>query len=555
MADDAEILAQLTGENDDHRPFLLANPDLFLLHYFPDRVKRLEDFHLRLIDTACNQVRGLVLYPAGHGKTTLVSTLLPIYWMCQNPNIRIAIIAKNEAEAGGIMRVIQAELLTNEELIRDFGPFLDPDDKNKAWALERMTIAKCTKRMKEATLAVFGSGARTVLGYRTDRTICDDVVTDKNSASQTQRANLRNWFDLAVETGPEAGDAPLTVVGTLFDPEDLYHDLVEMIDPETGDRIWHVQREDAIVETCKCGHPMAGHATGPCGDTGCDCKKASWDDGAKVTLWPWRWPWPRLMLTKAKLGTLNFNKRYRNIAVDASRMVFREEYVKGGWIGKQKFPGCLDRSYRVGQYEPTWKRAAGFDPAVGASSHAKFCAHMTLGVGSCQDHERCYWVIDLERDQFTLPQQSDLIIDKHNEYDLLVSKVEANSFQAGLYQAIEQRMKERQIAYKIEPHYTNRVNKPDPEIGVQAMSRWFENGQVHIPWGDPHSTKKMKQFVEELVMYPGRTTDTVMAFWFAWKALELAAPKYKSFNRLDRPGAPKSPYRRSGRTVKNPLYT
>jgi hypothetical protein len=104
----------------------------------------------------------------------------------------------------------------------------------------------------------------------------------------------------------------------------------------------------------------------------------------------------------------------------------------------------------------------------------------------------------------------------------------------------------------MEPHYTSRTNKPDPEVGVASMSRWFEDGKVHIPWKNLSDQHRMQQLVDELIQYPGRTTDTVMAFWFAWKALEETAPKYISFNRLKRPLlANRTPGRRK---VKNPYY-
>ncbi len=109
-------------------------------------------------------------------------------------------------------------------------------------------------------------------------------------------------------------------------------------------------REDAIVDLCKCGHGLREHDyTGRCRQCRkCDAVTPSgdWD-----SLWKERWPRKRLMQQKVKIGTLNFNKRYRNIAVDASRMVFKEEYVKGGSLGGVRFPGCLDRNYKAGEYE------------------------------------------------------------------------------------------------------------------------------------------------------------------------------------------------------------
>jgi hypothetical protein len=504
------------------RQLLLDNPALFIVRYFPHRITKLEEFHLRLIHTASTDVRALILYPATHGKTTIVSTLLPIWRICKDPNVRIVIIGKNDTETEGIMAVIQSELTDNTELIRDFGPFKPDSQDDKPWALGRMSVQKRTRRAKEPTITVFGSGAKTVLGYRTDLTICDDVVTDKNSATPEQRRKLRDWFDLCVETGPEHQDSQLIVVGTRFDPADLYADLERM--QFEGGNLWKLQLEDAIV-----------------------------DEEEHKTLWPERWPWKRLMQQKAKQGTLNFNKRYRNIAVDASRMVFKEEYVKGGTIGPVEFPGCLDRSYSVGGYETHWKRVGGFDPAVGLTRSAKFCAHLVLAAGSCVLHDRCFWVVDLERDQWTLPQQVDTIISKHEEYQLLISKIEANSFQAGLAQEVESKLKAQDKALRIEPHYTTRVNKPDPELGVQSMSPWFERGAVHIPWADAHSQRKMAVLVDELVQYPGRTTDTVMAMWFAYRALQESMPKFGSLNRLQK-DAPMWNRRISRRVIRNPAY-
>jgi predicted phage terminase large subunit-like protein len=456
--------------------------------------------------------------------TTLVSTLLPIWAICRDPNTRVAIIAKNTNEGEGIVRSIQSEMIDNTELVRDFGPFR-PQEEGRAWSLGRIDVQKRTRRGKESTLAMFGAQSKDVLGYRTDWTICDDVVTNENSATPEQRQKMRNWFDLAVETGPEHITSRLTVVGTRFDPNDLYGDLIEMGDPEDGARIYSVQREDAIV-----------------------------DEEAHTTLWPYRWPWKRLMQKKAAVGTLNFNKRYRNIAVDASRMLFKEEYVRGGWVGKDQYPGCLDRHYQVGDFDEMWRKAAGFDPAVGSGRSAKFCAHMTLGQGSCAQHERCYWVIDLERDQWSLPQQVELVMRQHQKYRLITSQVEANSYQMGLNQSIDHKMNELGVQLNIVPHYTTRTNKPDAELGVQSMAPWFERGNVHIPWADAFSQRRMKQFVEELIMFPdGRTTDTVMAFWFAWRALEVSAPIFGAMNRLER-DAPMWSRTLHRRQIINPAY-
>lgn len=502
---------------------LLRSPDLFIARYFPESVDDLEDFHLRLIETATQELRGLILYPAAHGKTTLVSTLLPIWAMCRDPNIRIAVIAKNDHEAKAIARVIMAELTSNQELIRDFGPFAH-EDRGRAWNMDAIEIDKRTIRAKEPTIAFFGAGAKTTLGHRTDWTICDDVVTQENSNTPDQRAKMKEWFNQAARTMARFPSSRITVVGTLFDPEDLYNDLILMTYPDTGEEVWKLQREDAIV-----------------------------DEEEHITLWVSRWPWKRLMELKAEMGTLDFNKRFRNIAVDKSRQVFKEEYVKGGYIGPQRYPGCLDRGYSVGDYDDAWLRYTGFDPAIGTSRKAKFCAHVTLAVGSCKEHDRCFWVVDLLRGQMTSIQQTQAILEQHEKYDAFKSIIEANGYQMGLYEAVERRMMDAGQTFKVEPHVTGR-NKIDPELGVQAMAPFFENGLVHIPWGNPESSRKMKHLVDELIEFPGRTTDTVMAFWFAWRAAQEGAPRFRSFNRLREPKMTSMGRRTRSRMVKNPYY-
>ena len=504
---------------------LLLNPDLFILRYFPDRIWELKPFHLRLLDNALNHIRALTEYPAGHGKTTLTSTICPILEICRNPNIRIGLIAKNTAEGEDIMRAIQQEMTDNDLLVEEWGPFRGDDD-SKAWSLSRIDVAKRSRRGKESTISMFGAGSKDVLGKRTDWTICDDVVTDQNSATEDQRRKLRDWFDMCVETGPEFAHSRLTVVGTRFHPNDLYGDLEEL--EFDGETMWRVQREDAIK-----------------------------DEEKQETLWPEKWPWRLLMMQKVKVGTLSFNKRYRNIAVDPSRMVFREEFVRGGSVNGIRYPGCLDKNFKVGDYEDNWRIVAGFDPAVGTSRHAKFCAHIVLAEGSCREHDRCFWVVDLDREQLTQPQQVEKVLAAHETYPLQRSIVEANSAFAGLLQSIHDKMDERGFAYSIEPHVTTRVNKPDPEIGVQSMSPWFERCAVHIPWGDGHSQRKMAQLVDELIMYPdSRTTDTVMAFWFAWRSLQISAPKMPSYNRLlDKAGKGLRPWSpRRVKSVRNPIY-
>lgn len=506
---------------------LLDNPDLFITYYFGHRLEKLEPFHLELIDLALNERRGLELYPATHGKTTLVSEIIPIYEICRDPNVRLANILKNQQDARAITRSIQSEFVNNGPLVEDFGPF----EGDGTWSLDRFDVARKTRRGKSSTFAAFGAGSRDALGYRTDHLTCDDIVTDRNSTTPEQRQKLEEWFNQGPLTSPDRYDGRITVVGTAFHPDDLYAQLMGIHAAEGEGKMWRSIVRQAILD---------------------------WDE--QTVLWPDMRPYLFLMEQKLIMGTIDFNKRFQNQPVDPSQIVFREEYIRGGYVNGEHHPGCLDHNYRLGDLDESWNVYTGFDPAVGLSKHRKFCAHLAIAVGSCMEHERCYWVVDLKRDQMTLPQQIDLILERHQKYNAVKSAVEANAYQRGLYQAIQQRMEEQGLAYNIVPHITHAFNKQDTEIGVQAMAPWFELGKVHIPWGDSASRKRMQVFVDELVTYPkGRTTDTVMAFWMAWLQADQTAPKYRSFVRNipvftgtpPRHGRNRSPWTT---VIKNPFY-
>jgi hypothetical protein len=533
------------GLLDEHRPELerlallqiLLEPgfeEAFLVRYFGHRLDAmLEDFHIRLIDTALNDPRGLVLFPAQHGKTTIISTMLPILAALRNPNIRIAIIAKNDDEAAAIMSSIKSELEQNELLIADYGPFRpEAGDPMRSWSAGAISIAARTRLGKEHTITVFGAGSRQILGWRTDWVICDDVVTEKNSATEDQRAKHVTWFNDCVSTSPHkkfAGQIAgrITVVGTMFHPRDLYATITEKR-KRGGEAMYHTHREDAV---------------------------RSWDE--QQPLWPAVWSWEDLMDIKTSEGTLSFNKRYRNKPVDESEQPFREDWLRGGGNlpNGARHPGCVNPTRVLGDLNEVadsgWSVIQSFDPAVGKTKSAKFCGHIVFGIDKADPRRR--YLIEINREQLTLPQQVDLIIQTHLKYQATLSVTESNAYQAGLEQAIAEKCEQMGVTIRIEGHTTG-LNKQDPEIGIPSLSPVVENGYLDIPYGNAESMRKAEMLLEELIEYPFfKYSDLLMALWFGHLKSNHAVPGGWSMNRL----SPKSRYRRkNGRRglVHNPYF-
>lgn len=510
---------------------LPGNEEAFLRYYFPHRLDAaLEDFHMRLIDTALYVPRGLVLFPAGHGKTTLISELLPILRICRDPNCRGVIIQKNDDDAASVMSSIKAEMESNEKLIADWGPFKPdpntyPQDEGKRWQSTWIDVHHRTRVHRSPTIAAFGAGARNVLGHRSDWLVCDDVVTEKNSATEEQRYKHLQWFTLAVETSGEkkkAGETAgqITVVGTMFHPHDLYASIIAKRDSK-GRPVYKNHREDAIK-----------------------------DEAKHLPLWPAAWTWEELMDKRADIGALSFNKRYRNKPVDESEQNFKEEAIRG--LPPHK--GCLDHDRDYGVYDPDWRIIQAFDPAIGTSRGHKFCGHLVIGIPPEAKDHRC--LIEIDRAQLTMPQQVDRIIHTALEYpNMQTSVIEVNAYQKGLQQAIEERCEQLGIPpIHMTPHVTGR-NKQDPDIGLPSLQPLVEKYLLRFPYGNEEGKRRSEMLIQEMVEYPFFAySDLLMALWFACKQARETLPIYKSFNRLT--DKKRRILGRAGgaRTIRNPYY-
>lgn len=511
------------------RLILPGNEEAFLRYYFPHRLDAaLEPFHLRLINTALYEPRALVLFPAGHGKTTLISELLPILRLIRDPNCRGVIIQKNDDDAASVMSSIKAELEQNEKLIRDWGPFkpdpqLYPQDEGKRWQSTWIDVHHRTRIHRSPTIAAFGAGARNVLGHRSDWLVCDDVVTEKNSATEEQRYKHLQWFTLAVETSGEkmeTGKAAgqITVVGTMFHPHDLYASIMAKR-KANGDPVYKHHREDAIA-----------------------------DEAKQTTLWPKRWSWQELMDLRSDIGALSFNKRYRNKPVDESEQNFKEEAIRG--LPPHK--GCLDEDRDYGDYDIDWRIIQSFDPAIGSSRGHKFCGHIVIGIPpEAKDHRM---LIEIDRAQLTMPQQVDRIIATSLKYpNIQTSVIEVNAYQKGLQQAIEERCEQMGLPpIHMTPHVTGR-NKQDPDIGLPSLQPLVEKYLLRFPYGNEEGRQRSEMLIQEMVEYPFFAySDLLMALWFACKQARETLPIYKSFNRMT------DKARRhigiKGRTIRNPYY-
>jgi hypothetical protein len=463
----------------------------------------------------------LILWPAGFGKTTIVSTrLIPVMEICDNPNARTQYIGKNETEAFSFSTNIRREL-QNPRLVKDFGDF-HPKDKNVPWSNQAFSVEQRQWRDVRENFEFFGTNSHAELGKRSDRVLIDDVETPDTARTPDMREKLLEWMRI----GPFTSARPIwnrDKMGRVKRPKEVSWSRTA--------RYWNT----GIVGTIF--HPEALYSM-VMRDPTFTCVKFSCykDKKRTISLSDKMLNAKQLDQQLLSIGPLAFKKRYENIAYNEEEMAFREAWVRGTEEEANgvriRHKGCLDEQRSFGDVDPAWELHIGFDPASGSKSRwSAYAAYVLLGMDP-HDESRNIYLVDYLKLQDNFDRMLDNLLEGntaygiegfYKKYDYKVGVVEKNAF--GKWIVDNDRMKPFVDKGIIRPHYTG-TNKTDPEAGVFAMGQMIQDGRFRIPYKESSDKVKAENFVGELLMYPKGTCDLVMAMWLATQHMMLDKAKY-----------------------------
>jgi len=451
----------------------------------------------------------LVLWPAGFGKTTVVTQILPVLSICDNPNARLQFIAKDKSEANSFSTGIRQKL-ESPELIADFGQF-KPDDKVVPWSYDKFSVQQRQWRDKEENFSFYGCNSSTETGKRSDQVYIDDIELADTVRTPEERAKTLEWVNVGPMTSarpmwPKDGNGKVLIpsgvswskrtrywgtgfVGTIFHPEGLYAML--MRNPNF---------------TC--------------------VKFSCWKDKKKtISLSDKMLSAAELNAKRKDIGHLAFNKRFDNIAYNEEEMAFRESWIRGleeiynGVAVQHK--GCLNINRSFSDIDPNWDIYVGFDPASGSRSKwSAEAAYVALGVDP-EEEPLTLHLIDFDLLQDNFDRMLDLLLEGNERYNVegyltkynyKLAVVEHNGF--GKWMVSNDR---------IQPYINRRLiaeswtgdNKADPEAGVFSMGKLFQDGYFDIPYKESSDKERAEEFIGHLLMYPKGTCDLVMATWLA----------------------------------------
>lgn len=168
----------------------------------------------------------LILGPRNSAKSESVTITYTTWKIGRNPLIRFLLsFASITTQGEAFGRQFDTIFEENERYIKIFGR-LKPPIPIKWSATEKIVQRpEPPSGMKDPTIAITGVGA-SVPSKRCDEVICDDLVTQINAYSETQRQHTKTFVLQALFPIVDPGGRKI-ILGSRWDPRDLYGTMIE----------------------------------------------------------------------------------------------------------------------------------------------------------------------------------------------------------------------------------------------------------------------------------------------------------------------------------------
>ena len=146
--------------------------------------------------------------------------------MCQNPDIRIALVTKSGEKAQDLLNRIKRYLTDpnlykdcERNLIEDFNGFKSQKSDGFSWSKDQITIRQRESGERDPTIQALSVGKQ-IYGSRLDLLILDDSLTLENQQTDIRRRRIDEWFTQEARSRAQRGQT--VVNGTRIHPLDNY---------------------------------------------------------------------------------------------------------------------------------------------------------------------------------------------------------------------------------------------------------------------------------------------------------------------------------------------
>jgi len=160
--------------------------------------------------------------PRGHLKSSIITIGAVIQTVLRNPNVRILLANATEGNACKFLQAIEQHIRTNPIITALWGHLIPQNLNNVRWSAHEMELNR-TKIFPEPTIQAIGVGGNLVSRHY-DLIIYDDIVNNKNSATDTLRTKCHDWYQMTTPLLEPGGSR--WMLGTRYHFEDMYDKVI-----------------------------------------------------------------------------------------------------------------------------------------------------------------------------------------------------------------------------------------------------------------------------------------------------------------------------------------
>ena len=451
--------------------------------------------------------QGLVIAPCGHGKTEGVAKVQPIRKICYDRDLRTLICSKSDDLALKNLSTISNELRYNPKLIGDFGPFWSR--KATRWDQHQIYCIR-PKKMKDPSFEAVGL-LSSVTGGRFDQIILDDILDVLNTASATQRAKIKAYIEGTLIPRLEPWGL-IWAIGTRKHPDDVYGSFLK-------NHAWTCITDRAIIR--EPAHNLIATdepqlVKDPLGhEFYVNYRVEFLTEDRGECLCPDKWTMEGLLLLRAGIGTVAFNREYQNIVSSDETALFklawleqcRDEtlsYVTGDLTAEQR----INYVAIVQGADPSLVP----DPKLAEAKDSDYMVIWTVGLRRNGTLD----LLGLRRERGLSPAKVEVALkDEYYRFTPAFLLLETNAF--GIIHAHNVIEK---YGLKVVKHHTG-ANKSDLYRGVPSLAVLFENEKIRLPYKTDNDQEMTDKVVAEFYgLGTEAHDDIVMAAWIAQCGVE-----------------------------------
>ena len=461
--------------------------------------------HQTEIEECLSDPKGRLVLILGHpesGKSTLCSLWYPVYKMCQNPDIRIALVTKSGEKAQDLLNRIKRYLIDpnlykdcKRNLIEDFNGFKSQRSDGFSWSKDQITIRQRESGERDPTIQALSVGKQ-IYGSRLDLLILDDSLTLENQQTDIRRRRIDEWFTQEARSRAQRGQT--VVNGTRIHPLDNYGQWKESW---ADHKIFRHVSIPAILEE---------HT---------DNEKPNWSE-----YWSLDGKWefdpsidteifiPGLRDIRTEISSrdpMRWKLVYQQQDVQHEEAIFKQDLIDNALE--------LGAGRSIGQVLPDEVLILGVDPATTGRAASVLIAYNT------ETAVRTVVDIYVGHRLGATGVRNKLLYEfweKYKEHRIAFTVLETNFAPTLLGdETVRNRANwagTRMVEHKTVGSGKKRGSKWDSEYGIGAMQSLFYNGLIAFPSATVEDKRKLEPLIDDMLVFPwAKVQDALIALWVA----------------------------------------